>query len=55
MQFFTDKMSDFCRKKNREVDELKKEKQHENEQKVKAMLSLEQIVKQGALREQTLL
>ena len=29
MHVFADKMSDFCRKKNREIDELKKERDSE--------------------------
>lgn len=29
MGFFMDKMSEFCRRKNKEVDELKKERDHE--------------------------
>jgi hypothetical protein len=33
MTFLTDKMSDFCRRKNREIDELKKEKESEKTQK----------------------
>jgi hypothetical protein len=33
MQYFTDKMSEFCRKKNREIDDLKKERDHERSEK----------------------
>jgi hypothetical protein len=34
MVFFTEKMSEFCRKKNREVDELKKDRDSEKELKL---------------------
>ena len=37
MQFFTDKMSEFCRRKNREMDDLKKERDHEKKEKVLSM------------------
>lgn len=29
MAFLSEKMSEFCRKKNREIDELKKDRDHE--------------------------
>lgn len=34
LSFFSEKMSEFCRKKNRELDELKKERDGEKKQKV---------------------
>ena len=40
MQYFTDKMSDFVRKKNREIDDLKKARDSERKQKIEAMVEL---------------
>ena len=55
MGYLTDKMSEFCRKKNREVDDLKKERDSEKAQKVQAMKELADLVKLNEVKEQKLL
>jgi hypothetical protein len=45
MTYFADKMSDFCRKKNREIDDLKKDRDNERSLKLKAMQEVEKLVK----------
>ena len=55
MTVFTDKMSEFCRRKNREIDELKKERDHEKSQKEQLMQDYENFVKLNEVNEQKIL
>lgn len=55
MQFFTDKMSEFCRRKNREIDELKKERDFEISEKVKTMQELDSMIKLNEVKEERML
>lgn len=55
LSFFSEKMSEFCRKKNRELDELKKERDGEKKQKVQALKDFDNLIKQLEVNEQKLL
>lgn len=45
MHYFTDKMSDFMRRKNRELDDIKKERDKERKEKLMSMREMQQWIR----------
>ncbi|CDW86386.1 UNKNOWN [Stylonychia lemnae] len=55
MHYFADKMSEFVRRKNREIDDLKKERDTERQTKLDCMKEINKLIKQSEEKEQVVM